>query len=969
MRTVAILVLTILTLQLSAFAVTVKVPGDYPTIQAAINAVPGNNDLILVQPKTYNENINFLGKAITVRSDQDLNAQTFDIRPFQTTINAGESGSAVVFVSGEGEDSVLQGFTLTKGQGTKMGPNYYGGGIFCAYDSSPTIMHCVIRDNKGDETAPDKTSIDLGGGVFSGFGLSADPEQWTHPKLINCVVFRNRTDGNNYGHGAGIACWHKAKVTIINCTVYNNQANSSFGQGGGLWCFDNTEANVHNTIFAENGAPVAHQIWVGTATFPSTVNIEYSLVTQQSGFNPPPTTYVENGCTWTESNVSDDEPKLKNPGALDFGLSTKSSACISKGNNAPIDPYNIDEDINGANRYSVGIKNNGDMDNSIGVVDIGADEYVPFYVPEGYTTIQDAIAHAQSPETILVDVGTYKELVTFLGKSITLKSDKDRKKSTNDPDPENTVLDGSQANCVIKFANGEGNSAKVEGFTITNGARSRGAGIFCTSGSSTPNIVNCIIEDNHATDYGGGAYCTNGGRLKFLGCTIRNNSAGIGGGGFYDYDNDGYGQTTFQENTHVTDNWAGDHGGGIGSYNGTVNLSSNNKGSTYVYENTAPRGGGVYCYGNAGNFKEVYIYNNGDPNNYDVQAGGGIYFEGNCDAKLQRTYIYENHAVRGGGIYINACDRLTMESSAIYKNDADYGGGVYLEATNNVFPNNALHKNSANFEAGGMFIIDCHPDCKIINTIIWDNPAPSAAEVRMVNQDIHIDYCNIRNGGNYPWFNKFTCISKDPLWENSNNPTGNQFMWLTKQSPCINMGVNADSANKCLENNNIPAFGTADIGCYEFKKSNADPPLRAARNGSNLGDNKYEIYVVNGTYYPLELVIDAGTAHANREYLMLGSLSGIAPGLPNLPNDEILPLNWDYLTDLTVSACLYGSPIFVDFRGTLNGTGKGMALMEHDGLLTEDMIGIKLYFAYLLRGGSTAYDMASNPVTLTIRRD
>ena len=50
-----------------AVAATINVPANYSTIQAAIDASV-NGDEVVVDPNTYYEAINFLGKAITLRS-------------------------------------------------------------------------------------------------------------------------------------------------------------------------------------------------------------------------------------------------------------------------------------------------------------------------------------------------------------------------------------------------------------------------------------------------------------------------------------------------------------------------------------------------------------------------------------------------------------------------------------------------------------------------------------------------------------------------------------------------------------------------------------------------------------------------------------------------------------------------------------------------------------------------------------
>ncbi len=86
-------------------AATLTVPGNYATIQAAINAASGG-DVILVSAGQYSENLNYLSKAIAIRSVSG---------PAVSTINV-NGGTAVTM----GGDSELSGFTIS-GASAKFG--------------------------------------------------------------------------------------------------------------------------------------------------------------------------------------------------------------------------------------------------------------------------------------------------------------------------------------------------------------------------------------------------------------------------------------------------------------------------------------------------------------------------------------------------------------------------------------------------------------------------------------------------------------------------------------------------------------------------------------------------------------------------------------------------------------------------------------------------------------------------------
>ena len=145
------------------FSATIHVPGDYPTIQGAIDAAV-NADIVMVDPGTYVENINFKGKAITVISTD---------YPKVTVIDGNQAGSGVRFDSGEGLDSVLEGFTIKNGSGTiGLGGQYYGGGIFCK-GSSPTVKNNIIHGNKAYS----------GGGIYS--------YSYSSPTILNNRIYGN----------------------------------------------------------------------------------------------------------------------------------------------------------------------------------------------------------------------------------------------------------------------------------------------------------------------------------------------------------------------------------------------------------------------------------------------------------------------------------------------------------------------------------------------------------------------------------------------------------------------------------------------------------------------------------------------------------------------------------------------------------------------------------------------------------
>ncbi len=113
-----------------SWADTMRVPGDFTTIQAAIDEAE-SRDTVLVYPGTYVENITFRGIDIVLASLFLTTGDTSYIS--QTVIDGGASGSVIRFHYEHNlNPTVLTGFTI------KNGLNAEGGGIYC-YLSNPTI--------------------------------------------------------------------------------------------------------------------------------------------------------------------------------------------------------------------------------------------------------------------------------------------------------------------------------------------------------------------------------------------------------------------------------------------------------------------------------------------------------------------------------------------------------------------------------------------------------------------------------------------------------------------------------------------------------------------------------------------------------------------------------------------------------------------------------------------------------------
>ncbi|MEN6309602.1 MAG: right-handed parallel beta-helix repeat-containing protein, partial [Anaerohalosphaeraceae bacterium] len=213
---------------------------DHPfdMIQEAINAA-FHDDTVIVRVGTYNENIDLLGKNITVESTNPLNWTTVN----NTRIDAKGVGSVVTFASGETSQCILSGFNIRNGGGTEIDiyslPTVAGGGIF-AENSNPTIANCIIAYNIAE----------FGGGLYAS-NANVD--------LLNCHLYRNRA--TNY-HGGGLYLTNTSNVSIDACKLYTNTAVSA---GGGIAIQVGSNAKVNDCDIYLNTADSGGGVFVANS--------------------------------------------------------------------------------------------------------------------------------------------------------------------------------------------------------------------------------------------------------------------------------------------------------------------------------------------------------------------------------------------------------------------------------------------------------------------------------------------------------------------------------------------------------------------------------------------------------------------------------------------------------------------------------------------------------------------------------
>ncbi len=543
--------------------VTVAVPGDYSSIQQALDAAE-DGDTVLIAPGTYTTSTGYRiwNKSVTMSGiapdDPCVVAATV------INLEIGEEGyinTSAFDVCDVGPETVLNGITIRGfshraysgldadelGEDGYNGGHAFGGGILCRYMASPTIKNCIIAD------------CDVIGGT-GGDGYDGSGSEPTDPNIRG-------TDGGWPGraYGGGLACRYGSSPIVINCTFDNcvaiggnggdggsgNTAEDAYARGGrgGGWYYGE-DSYWYNKPWAWSSQ--------GYARYGPVFDSFYDFYTEYTArggavFVGEQCSPVFTHCTFTNNRTEGGTcgicgldgwpPNHRSEPSLRWEIENFGGAvycetnsfptfidCTFAGNTADVNypSYNDDPYVSygGAVAWetdaNVVFENCTFNDNLAGIGGAMYGEWANPSIVDCNLTANTAY-HGGG----LYFVGGIPEIV---------RSDFSENEAlydtsiTDSNNPVEVLGEGGAIHCL------GGNVTIVDCNIFNNDAAISGGGIYIT-GSSESLVKNCLITDNFASRDGGGASVNWYSDCNIVNCTISGNMGlGYGGGLYCSYD-------------------------------------------------------------------------------------------------------------------------------------------------------------------------------------------------------------------------------------------------------------------------------------------------------------------------------------------------------------------------------------------------------------------------------------------------
>jgi parallel beta-helix repeat protein len=461
----------------TGFSATYYVPGDYSTIQEAIDSCV-DGDTIIVKPGTYYESVDYDNKLLTIKSEQGAAVTTIDGMGEWSVVSFGDYDSA---------DSVLQGFTIQNSSNIGVG----------CWHGSPTITQNIINNcgyagiNVGDEGTPTITENTISGVSGSAIQMYS----YNYDQGHSITISQNNLS-NCFGDGIYID--QLSGYVPLTLTINNNTITGNDGNGIIVWYLSSTDVIIDDNIITDNDDS-GIQCY---SSYDANIDIMNNTISQNGEHGIDCSSGYDNLIDITENIIDMNESSGINAGAyynyyLEY-LTINNNTITNHSNGGII-----------CNRASVHIYENIITNNTSS----GQAGGIGAYECDG------KIENNEISDNIGGECGGIecssefydRQTLTIQGNSIT----------NNSGDWAGGISCDEYAEPVIAFNVIKGNIA-----TYTGG------GIAC-SDESSPAIWNCLIVENEAGFSGGGISCDWASSPDIGNCTIANNSVDYSGGGLW----------------------------------------------------------------------------------------------------------------------------------------------------------------------------------------------------------------------------------------------------------------------------------------------------------------------------------------------------------------------------------------------------------------------------------------------------
>lgn len=596
-------------------AISRHVPSQYSTIQAAINAAV-NGDYVIVEDGTYYENLQIVGKEITLASHYFIDGDTMHID--DTVIDGSQSrnpaeGSVIAIRPGTspGLSSHIIGFTITHGrgrtviqtQGSSTITKSVGGGIYVD-NNHPILTRNKIVENDAD---------DEGGGSYAFQGL---------PNLGGMVGI------GRINHGGNLFRDNQAdlgKDIYIDGVGYRDEIKA---QNCGFSVFAAADTTV-STYWATSTAPIdftggqgerqaiTSDIWVatdgsnansGTSSNSPFLSIDYALSLAYGSEEEPVTIHIAPGI-YSPSFTGERFPlqmiswvTLAGSGADETFLDAEATVDM------PNRVINMDK-VQGCTVRDLtltgGVVSTGKGLNGGGIAIVDADVNLSSITALNCSAAGDGgCLHIMASNADCDDLNISSSSATGYGGALAAKTSQ-------------TSLNNSQ---------------------LSSNSANRGAGIYAIEGKLTMTVTQVLDNSTNGTQRrGGGIYLVSNTQSSIHNSIIKGNSADTGAGIFLQDALDfSILNSKLVNNLQSVSSFS--NGGGALYWNaGSSGLLANN----LIANNTAYQGGAGY------GMSTLDFRNNTISNNRANYRGGAFYLNA-CSPSFLNTILWGNTAASGG---------------------------------------------------------------------------------------------------------------------------------------------------------------------------------------------------------------------------------------------------------------------------------------------------------------------------------